>query len=359
MLNSKASAGLTANNLITTIAPPKAQGKIELATVNIAGLVKALKVKKLCSTELNDGSVFANKEGRLPKTNGGTYHEFRVTDSSANSMRAVVFVPDQPNPAEPAKMFVTGDHYLHFSTYDNNFGQFFPVKDFAATEVGKKAIANPALYRKAVVEQYPALGIEYAAFKDDFAKRFPPIEPAHIDVQSKVDEIKKAYLNKLSDPKSVQQLDLKDVNLRKELALTDKYNDGTFVATEYKISPQRSYRIIGPKDIAENVTPPNTLIFQGNSDGKAPLSWEKIKGVILCRRGIYARLRARQLGAVVCGGTVGPDPKEPNTPKEPLPEKKFKPSVKDSKSVKLGTFCIHLYLSSKTVSILTYSFTRH
>lgn len=76
MLNSPDAARMLANPHVTVIAPPKAQGKVELVTVNLQGLFGALKASKLCSAETNDGSVFRNDEGRLPKSSqeAGTYH---------------------------------------------------------------------------------------------------------------------------------------------------------------------------------------------------------------------------------------------------------------------------------------------
>lgn len=218
--------------------------------------------------------------------------------------------------------------YDHFTTFDSNFGRFFPLKDFAATEIGKKTIQNPGAYRKMVIETYPRLGKDYATFRKDFGSRFPAVDPAFADVQGKMEEIKAAFLNQLADPKAVQQLDLKNVDLRKGLGLSEHYNEIKHVCTEYKISAQKSYRILGPKVVnSDNVLPENSLIFQGSSDGKAPLTWSKIRGVILCRR----RLFARQLGLTCEMPAASKNLKGEG-------DVKYKPSVKDRNSVKLGEF---------------------
>ncbi|MGH3799550.1 MAG: ribonuclease domain-containing protein, partial [Pseudonocardiaceae bacterium] len=63
-----------------------------------------------------DGTVFGNREGRLPKRQSGFYREYTVptpgeSDRGARRLITGGPVPSDPVPSDTAELYYTGDHY--------------------------------------------------------------------------------------------------------------------------------------------------------------------------------------------------------------------------------------------------------
>jgi ribonuclease T1 len=62
----------------------------------------------------NDGEVFTNREGHLPKQRRGFYHEYTVVTPRAGDRSMRRIVTGGTPLAHPAQYFYTGDHYDSF-----------------------------------------------------------------------------------------------------------------------------------------------------------------------------------------------------------------------------------------------------
>ncbi|MGH3944784.1 MAG: ribonuclease domain-containing protein [Pseudonocardiaceae bacterium] len=65
-----------------------------------------------------DGTVFGNREGRLPQQQRGFYREYTVPTPGEADRGARRLVTGGPVPSDTAELYYTGDHYVSFVVVD-------------------------------------------------------------------------------------------------------------------------------------------------------------------------------------------------------------------------------------------------
>ncbi|MGH3751584.1 MAG: ribonuclease domain-containing protein [Pseudonocardiaceae bacterium] len=65
-----------------------------------------------------DGTVFGNREGRLPKRQSGFYREYTVPTPGESDRGARRLVTGGPVTSDTAELYYTGDHYESFVVVD-------------------------------------------------------------------------------------------------------------------------------------------------------------------------------------------------------------------------------------------------
>ncbi len=110
--------------------PPNADRPAAVASA--AGLqVRALSQLPLQATEVwqliqdggplpyrQDGTVFGNREARLPKRQSGFYREYTVPTPGESDRGARRLITGGPVTSDTAELYYTGDHYASFVVVD-------------------------------------------------------------------------------------------------------------------------------------------------------------------------------------------------------------------------------------------------
>ncbi|HEV7450580.1 MAG TPA: ribonuclease domain-containing protein [Pseudonocardiaceae bacterium] len=65
-----------------------------------------------------DGAVFGNREGRLPKRQSGFYREYTVPTPGESDRGARRLITGRPVTSDTAELYYTGDHYESFVVVD-------------------------------------------------------------------------------------------------------------------------------------------------------------------------------------------------------------------------------------------------
>lgn len=65
-----------------------------------------------------DGTVFGNREGRLPQRQSGFYREYTVPTPGESDRGARRLVTGSPVTSDTAELYYTGDHYESFVVVD-------------------------------------------------------------------------------------------------------------------------------------------------------------------------------------------------------------------------------------------------